>query len=173
MSFVDRLFGQSPDPTLAWGEGAPAIPEFNLGTMSFGSLCFGASMESAAFLGRPDRFAWKRKAYGELLYAARGFQLDFDDDKLSCLAFLIGPDEFQPKHEALAFAQPRLRGCHPEPNLRAPVDAPTLERLLGEPDFTQTEVEGTIITYSRSGITMEFELDATSGTLKRWNLFPE
>src|SRR4051812_32368402 len=112
MSILDHLFGQPPDPTLAWGEGAPALPEFNLATMSFGSLCFGASLESAAFLGRPERFEWKRKGYAELLYAARGFQLDFDDGKLSSLAFFIGPDEFRPKHEALAFAQPRLRGCH-------------------------------------------------------------
>jgi len=114
MSLFDRLLRRRTDPTLGWGAFSLPIPDFDLTEMRFGTLQFGDGFNAAAFLGRPDRFEWTQGGYCELLYAAGGFQIDYEDSKFEYLAFFIGPDKYLPKQRALAFSQPRLRGGAPE-----------------------------------------------------------
>jgi len=174
MSVLSRLFGKRPDPTLGWGTFSLPLPSFDLGTMRFGTLRFGDGYEGAAFLGRPERFAWTQGDYCELLYASGGFQLDFDHGKFAYAAFFIGLDSYLPKHPALAFSQPRLSGCTPNNTaLTRDTDRALLERLFGEADSMDIEPLEAILYYTRKGVTMEFEMDGKSGGLKRWNLYPK
>ena len=80
MNLLNRLFRRPTDPTANWGPPTGPMPDFDLTEMRFGPLRFGAPFTAATFLGRPDHFKWMKKDYGQLLYASRGFQLDFDID---------------------------------------------------------------------------------------------
>lgn len=174
MSLLDRLLGRRPDPTLGWGRLRLPLPDFDFTKMQFGLLEFGDAIEAAAFLGRPDCFEWTQSAYCELLYAAAGFQIDFDDGKLAYLAFFIGPDHCMPAHEKLAFSRPRLRGCVPDDvRLSRDTDLAQLERLFGKAESVDAEPKETILYYSRAAVMMEFEMDGKSRRLKRWNLYPK
>jgi hypothetical protein len=173
MKLIDRLFGRRSDPTLNWVQSTAPIPQFNLNSMQFGSLHFGDPLEAAASLGRPDQFVWSQGEYCELLYASRGFQVDFDRGKLSYVAFFIGPDEFVPAHTAFQFSKPRVHGVAIDGIELSPgADRALIERLLGSADSVDVDAREVILFYNRGGITMEFELDAKTGGLKRWNLYP-
>ena len=174
MTFLDRLFGRRPDPTANWGAFRLPIPDFDFTDMRFGTLRFGDAFEAAAFLGRPETVAWTQDKYCELLYASGGFQIDFNDGRFAYLAFFIGPDDFLPKHEAVQFSKPRLRGCVPEVmRLSQETDRATLERLFGPADSTDIDTIEAILFYTRRNITMEFEMDRKTERLKRWNLYPK
>jgi hypothetical protein len=174
MNFLDRLIGRRTDPTLGWGTFNLPIPDFDVTAMQFGTLRFGDDYEAAAFLGRPDRFTWTQGEYCELLYASGGFQLDFDRGKFAYAAFFIGPDGFLPKHRALEFSKPRLRGCAPDGiRLSRDTDRAFVERLFGMPDSADTEPRETILYYTRQSVAIEFEMDGKTGRLKRWNLYPK
>jgi hypothetical protein len=174
MSFLDRLIGRRTDPTLGWVTFKLPIPDFDVTAMRFGTLRFGDAFEAAAFLGRPDRFTWTQGKYCELLYASGGFQLDYDCGKFAYAAFFIGPDGFLPKHPALEFSKPRLRGCTPDGiALSRDTDRALLERMFGAADSVDTEPREVILHYTRRGVTMEFEMDGKTGRLKRWNLYPK
>lgn len=173
MSFLDHLFGKRSDPTEGWAAAHAALPDFDSTEMRFGSLRFGDPIEAAAFLGRPDRVKWDRDGNGELLYISGGFLLEFEAGEFAYLAFFIGPDNRQPD-PAVAFSQPRLLGgaAHGV-RLTAETNRPALERIFGTADMVDIEPDETVLTYTRRGVTIEFELDGTSGHLKRWNLYPE
>jgi hypothetical protein len=174
MGFLDRFLGKRTDPTLGWGVLRPPMPDFDLTVMRFGPLRFGDSFDAAAFLGRPDSFKWSRDDYCELLYATSGFQIDYDDGKFAYLAFFIGPDDYLPNHSALEFSKPQLRGCTPDGiQLSQETDQATLERLFGAAESVDTDPEETILYYTKQNVTMEFEIDEKSGSLKRWNLYPK
>lgn len=174
MSFIDSLLGSHGDPTADWKAPCLPIPDFDMEEMRFGELGFGDSIETAAFLGRPDRFNRRVRNHCELLYASGGFQIDFDEGGLSYLAFFIGPDGFLPKHGALRFSNPRLQGLSPGvARLSSGDDRASVERLFGKADSADVDEDETICFLLRRGIQMEFEFDGKSGRLKRWSLYPE
>lgn len=174
MSLLNRLLGRRSDPTLGWGALQLPLPDFDVTKMKFGSLEFGAALEAAAFLGRPDRFEWTQSTYCVLLYATAGFQIDFDGGKFAYLAFFIGPDDCMAAREKLEFSRPLLRGCVPDDvRLSCDTDLAQLEQLFGKAELVDAEPKETILYYSRAGVTMEFEMDGPSGRLKRWNLYPK
>ena len=174
MAIFERAAGARVDPSRDWGDFKLPIPDFDLGAMCFGGLALGAPLESAAFLGRPDRLRWTEMDYFEMLYAAGGFQVDVEGGRLAYLAFFIGPDEFLPKHKPLAFSRPRLVGAGEggaELVLSPEVGREQLEELLGPPGSVDADDDETVLYYRRGGVAMEFEL-APDGKLKRWNLYP-
>jgi len=172
MTFLDRILGRRPDPTLNWQTSNAPMPDFDLEAMRFGTLQFGQGFEAAEFLGRPDLFRWTQEEYCELLYASRGFQIDYDERKFAYLAFLIGPDRHQPDHPALKFSTPRLRT--PEGvRLSCEADRALLEQLFEAPDSVDAGASQVVLYYTRNHVTMEFEMDGTTGRLKRWNLYPK
>ncbi len=174
MAIFERAPGARVDPSRDWEEFKLPLPDFDVGKMRFGALALGAPLESAAFLGRPDRLRWTEMDYFEMLYAAGGFQADVEGGRIAYLAFFIGPDEFLPAHRPLAFSRPRLVGAGEggaEVVLSPDVGRERLEALLGPPASVDTDDDETVVYYSREGVTMEFEL-APDGKLKRWNLYP-
>jgi hypothetical protein len=174
MKFLSRLFKGRTDPTESWDTLRSPLPGFDLNTMSFGPLRFGDDIKDAAFIGRPDRIEWVDDNYCTLLYAPEGFQIDFGHGKLAYVGFFIGPDRSQPEHASLKFSMPKLLGGDAGEMVLTPqVDSRALRERLGEPTSEDTDDRESILNYSRRGITMEFELDASSGRLKRWNLFPD
>ena len=127
---------------------------------------------SDSFLGRPAKIRWPRKDYGELLYPAGGFQMDFDHGKFSYLAFLIGPDPCVPEDVAFTYSKPRLRGASQESmRITENTSRADLEKVLSTPTTTDEDKDETVISYEWDRLTMEFEF-TPEGRLKRWNLFP-
>jgi hypothetical protein len=174
MRFPDRLLGKQSDPSRDWKGLSLPIPDFDIAEMRFGFLRFGDPFEAAAFLGRPDRSRWTQPNYCEFLYASGGFQIDYDKGRFAYLAFYIGPDPYLPKHKALEFASPRLSGGTTDGyRLSRDTDRAKLEQLFGAPDSADTEARETILFYTRTSVTMEFELEGETGRLKRWNLYPK
>lgn len=174
MSFLDKLLGRRPDPTIGWVPFVPPIPAFDVRAMKFGSLRFGDPFESAAFLGRPDRYYWREQDKMdsfELVYAC-GFQMDFLDWKFDYLAFLIGPDPHQPDCPNLQYSAPVVTGLGGEDVVFTQLtDRKMLESLLGTPAYVDVSEDETILFYTPGGMTMEFEMNGKSGGLKRWNLY--
>ncbi|PKN30460.1 MAG: hypothetical protein CVU64_03280 [Deltaproteobacteria bacterium HGW-Deltaproteobacteria-21] len=168
MGFVDRILGRRADPTEAWLVYEDEPPSVDLSKMAFGPLRFGAELQEAQFLGKPDSFKWSCKNYCELLYARRGFQIDFENGKLCYLAFFIGQDDCLPKHPALKLSKPQIRGGV---KLTQETCVDDLRKAIGPAESADADDEETILTYCRSGITLEFEVN-TKGLLKRWNLYP-
>ena len=150
------------------------MPAFDLTTMRFGGLSFGDQTEAARFLGRPERARWIQKDYCELLYAARGFQVDFEKDKFVYLAFFVGPCELGPDFPDVQFSQPKIHaGTAADFALSQNTDRALLERIFGEPDGVDVDETETILSFFRQGMELEFELAAATGKLKRWSVFPE
>lgn len=173
MSFLNRILRRRTDPTREWAPFRPPAPDFDLRTMQFGTLRFGASFDEAAFLGRPDAITWTQPEYAEMLYARGGFQIDFDQGQLAYLAFFIGPDRHLPKHQAMTFSRPRLHGATPEGiSLSPEVNRAFLESVLGPAESVDNESGEMILAYTRQGIVMEFEMTAGGVALKRGNLYP-
>jgi hypothetical protein len=174
MSLFDKLLGRRPDPTQTWGAAALPIPDYDLSRMCFGTLQFGDALDAAAFLGRPERFEWTQAGYCELLYASGGFQIDYDHGRFAYLAFFIGPDDNLPKHAALEFSKPCLRGSTPDGiRLSRDTERAMLEQLFGVPESVDSGSQETILHYTRHNVSMEFEMDGQAGRLKRWNLYPK
>jgi ankyrin repeat protein len=164
--------GPGLDPTLNWHTYDSPIPDFDVLRMQFGTLRFGDGLQGASFLGRPDRFVQKEADHFELLYARRGFQLEFEKNRFTYLAFFIGPDACLPQHVGMRFSSPRFRGDSlSRDRLTRETERATLERTFGTPDSVDADSEEIVLRYLRHGITMEFELDARTGRLKRWNIY--
>ena len=169
MKLLDLLSGRRVDPTAAWPVRDYDVPAVDLSRMPFGALRFGASLQEALYFGRPESFSWSRKDYCELLYARGGFQLDFERGNLSYVAFFVGQDACLPDHPALSFTKPRIKGGG---QLTQETRKDDLQKLFGSIESEDVDSEETILTFLRSGVTLEFELNA-EGYLKRWNLFPK
>lgn len=174
MSFLDKLLGRHPDPTTGWPPFVPPIPAFDVSKMQFGSLRFGDPLESAVFLGRADRFHWREQDKTdsfELVYAC-GFQVDFLERKFDYLAFLIGPDPYLPDCPNLQYSTPVVAGLGGEDVVFTQLtDRKMLEDLFGTPAYVDVRDDETILFYTPHGMTLEFEMDGKSGSLKRWNIY--
>ena len=169
MRWLSERYG---DPTKEWPAGPQELPAFDVWTMRLGTLSFGSAIESARFLGRPDLFR-RRGRRAELLYAGRGFQIDFGPVGFCYLAFFIGEDAFVPDHPRLVFARPKVTGCEEgDVVLSSDTGAGEIIRIFGEADGEDTDDVEIILTYRRRGTILEFELNLDR-RLKRWNLFPE
>lgn len=173
MSILDLILGRRKDPTREWGKTISELPEYDLEQMRFGTLRFGDPINAASSLGRPEQFQFIQAEYCELIYASLGFQIDFEEGRLACILFFIGPDEFQPKDPKLRFSKPRVRGClSKNVQLSEAVDRSELERMFGSPKSVDVDDDETILFYELRGTTMEFEFDGKTGRLKLWKLFP-
>ncbi|PKL44085.1 MAG: hypothetical protein CVV42_19675 [Candidatus Riflebacteria bacterium HGW-Riflebacteria-2] len=169
MGILDFLFGGKEDPTKEWPVQEFAMPDFDLSDMSFGPLHFGCELSLAYVFGRPDLFTWRGSDYCELLYARHGFQIDFENGCLRYIAFFIGPDSLLPDHPKMVFAKPWLKKIA---QFTSATNADGLKKILGDASSEDFDNDEIILTFSRSGLLLEFEL-TTEAFLKRWNIFPE
>ncbi len=166
---LDFLLGRKPDPTSEWPVLEFETPEIDLSSLEFGPLRFGCDLKEAMTFGKPELFTWSGEETCELLYARKGFQIDFEKGCFDYLAFFIGADECLPKHPALAFGRPRVKGFGV---LSGEIRIDDLGKLFGSPDSMDVDSEETVVWFSRSEIKLEFEINQ-AGFLKRFSLFPE
>jgi len=173
MSWWNRILRRHPpDPTAGWRPWRGPLPVFDLAHMCLGEVGFGEPIEAAAFLGRPDRVIFSKGDYCELVYAAGGFQLDFEKGALCYLAFFIDRDEYQPRIDTLRFSRPVVRDVQRRTlQLTPDLDREKLQSFLGAPEHIDVDEEETILYYIGRGGEMEFELGQRD-RLKRWNISP-
>ncbi len=161
-----KLRGIDPDPTQAWPHLSVSAPVLDIDGGRVGALRFGAQLDEARVFGRPTRFHWSGRRYGQLLYAGAGFQLDFDEGRLAYVAYFVGPDESLP--------DPRVVFCRPALSsgltLGPAFGRAEIARAFGAASVDQDASEA-VITWRASVVTVELELDA-AGQLKRLNAFP-
>jgi len=169
MGIFDLFLRFKKDPTRDWPAGTVSLPEIDQSGMLSGPLKFGCNLQQARFFGKPDKFTWKSSENCELLYARSGFQIEFECDKLDYVAFFIGPDEFLPDFPGLSFSQPVLKD---KAVFNQKTTREFVRQIFGTPVTEDVDADETIMTFSKSGIILEFEFNPT-GYLKRWNLFPE
>jgi hypothetical protein len=163
MSVLDWL-----DPTRSWPVVAGPAPELNRMLLQFDALRFGAPVEAARFLGKPDQFHWHNRIHKdcELLYAAKGLRLRFRQDRLRDVRFLIG---------AGSCDHPAFRAAHPMApdgtRLTPQITRETIEGIFGAPD-PQGSDETCLQIFHRNGIASDFNLDE-QGQLIEWALYPD
>ncbi|MEO7412304.1 MAG: hypothetical protein ABIZ81_03015 [Opitutaceae bacterium] len=172
MNFFRGLFPNPSikDPTPDGPASTVVVPDVCFETPAIGQLRFGAPLGDARYLGKPDSVRTLRPGYVELLYAKAGFQLDFEDERLACVAFHIGPDSSQPRSDGLKYSSPWRRGG---PRFSSATTRDDLIRELGEPESVDdSDLDEVIVNFFTNGLVLEFELNQT-GVLKRWNIYPE
>ena len=158
------LFGKRPppDPTAGWPQLDTPTPNLDSSRKSVGTLPFGASLLDAKIFGRPDAFQWLQGTDCSLLYASKGFELEFASGHLESIAFFVGPDACQPESPLLTFCSPSVDSIplsHASTRSQA-------EAAFGSPTQVDEDEDETIILILRNGLELEFEF-SPSGTLKR------
>lgn len=148
------LFSMS-DPTREWSEVSGPAPDVN-SVMQFDKLRFGDPIDSARFLGRPDRFESHNRKECTLFWGAKGLGLRFFEGKLDEVTFLIGA----------------ARPTAPDGTiLTRDMDRDRIAALFGEPDPDGSD-ETTLQIFHGHGVASDFRLD-DRGRLQEWVLYPE
>jgi len=163
MSVLDWL-----DPTRSWPVIAGPAPDLNRLLLQFESLRFGAPIESAHFLGRPEALHWNNRLHKDcdLLYASKGLRLRFKEGVLREVRFLIGPTASD--HSAYKPAHPIAPdGTH----LTAQTGRDQIVAIFGEPDPGGSD-EITLQIFHKNGVASDFDFDPT-GHLTEWALYPD
>jgi hypothetical protein len=90
VGLIDFLLRRQPDPTKDWPEGPGTLPPVRLKPFALGSLRLDDHVESARFLGRPDRVRrWKLAGSYQLAYEKQGLTLEFEAHRLCEVGFAI------------------------------------------------------------------------------------
>jgi len=140
----------------------------------FGDLKFGAPLEDAMSFGRPVRFRWIQKDYCELLYARRGFQIDFEDNRFASAAFFMDQHVAEPD-VAGGFDPALLNLVLRDDNIGELSRRSTRDVItgyFGSPSQIDSDTDETILTFEVAGLTLEFEMHPKTNTLMRFNIYP-
>lgn len=146
------------DPTRQWPVVAGPAPDLDGSALQFDAMRFGAPLESARFLGRPDKLQWRSRIQKDfdLVYAQKGLRLRFVQGVLREVAFLVGQ------------AQPLApNGARLTPE----VDRSQIVALFGEPDPDGSD-EICLQVFHGQGVISDFYLD-DAGHLTEWVLYPD
>jgi hypothetical protein len=155
------------DPTRGWPVVPGPAPELDAASLQLESLSFGAPIEGARAVGRPDRLEWRNRFRRDcdLLYAGKGLRLRFTRGRLSEVAFLVGSSASD--HPAFAPARPRAPDGT---RLTSEADRDRIVALFGEPDPGGSD--STVLqVFHGQGLVSDFFLD-DRGRLKEWVLYP-
>jgi hypothetical protein len=169
MGFLSRFFGEN-DPTADWPVGEAQAPLVNLERQAIETfshrLPFGAPLDAARFLGRPERFAGRSEVTFSLMYDRWGMDLEFENSALYQVSFLIGDIHRSERRPALKPAEPR----GPDGLTLSPrtTHADLLQRF-GEPGDLQDLEETVIFYYSAGPLVSEFEV--RGGFLTGWDVY--
>ena len=163
MGLFSKLFGP-PDPTREWPAAVEGVfPEVDLNARTFGSFRFGDGLDSAYFLGKPDRSKPTKDCH-DLYYDRQGFVVSFELNRFVELRFDIIPE-----------AGSRLRAAQPRATAGVIFTPETskqdLERLFGAPDETNSYGTYEIIQYVHGPLISEFEYDLKTGKLSGWTIY--
>ena len=154
------------DPTRTWEPAAGPAPD-PIGFQISG-LPFGAPLESARFLGRPDVFEWKSRLEKEytLLYASRGLRLRFQGGLLNEVSYLIAQDSC--RHASFTPSRPMAPdGTRLTPDM----DRARIVAIFGEPDPEGSDEETLQVFHAGVAIS-DFQIDE-HGHLREWDLYAD
>lgn len=139
--------------------------------MTFCGLRFGATLEQARGIGKPDDVELTTERVN-LLYARSGFELEFQAGAFSSVAFFIALDEHTPDYQALRFASPSLTLRNGDVcELNDKTTAELLVDAFGKPADTEMSDEEALMYWEVNGVTVEAEL-FTTNQLKRLSFWP-
>ncbi len=155
------------EPVTVWPDIAVDAPTIDPVRGRIGPLAFGAELAAARVFGRPTRFSHPGRDYCELLYAAAGFQVDFDHSRLAYAAFFVAPDALLPD-PGIIFCKVRLADLGVLTWASRPGD---VQALLGVPWSRDDGADESVWAYRGPVATLELEFGDTGG-LKRVNVFP-
>jgi hypothetical protein len=175
MSFLSRLFGGTDPvedvPLADWpppAEGpSPQISLERQALESFGArLPFGAPIDAARALGRPDSYESSREGVATLTYNRWGLQLEIELGTFAQAAFLIGELHRRDSRPDLALAEPRgTDGL----SLTMRTTKDDLLRRFGTPDTLQDLGETVVLYYNVGPLVSEYEL--REGFLTGWDVY--
>ncbi|MGJ8673864.1 hypothetical protein [Rubritalea sp.] len=168
---LSKLFKKQKHPSLSWGPTLSKLPEYDISSRTFGSLHLSDSIDTAAFLGKPESANEVRKNYYSLLYSNLGLVAEFEVNKLTYLGFIIAQDSSEPSSNHLQYCSPILTEAG-EVKLQLS-DSTTVEEVtshFGSPTSSDDDGEEIILTFVDGLFTMEFEFNHKR-LLKRWNTF--
>ncbi len=156
------------DPTRDWPVVAGPAPDVNRVLMQFDALRFGAPIESAKVLGRPDKFHWDNMVHRDcdLLYASKGLRLRFQEGKLREVRFLIGAESSD--HPEFAPAQPMAPDGT---RLTAQTSKDQIQAVFGPADPGGSD-DTCLQIFHRNGVASDFDLDQ-QGQLTEWAIYPD
>jgi len=156
------------DPTRNWESVPGRAPDLEQQSLQLASLPFGAPLESARILGRPDVLEWRSRLRKEfaLLYATKGFRLRFERGKLVDVAYLVGRGASE--HPSFAPSQPMAPDGT---RLTGDVDRSRIVALFGEPDPGGSD-ETCLQVFHACGVISDFYLDERR-CLREWVLYPD
>ena len=144
-------------------------PEFDVAAGTLGPLNFEAQVADARVFGRPDAVLKNTDKILKLLWARWGLELEFVDGRLAFIAWIIGPDPFEPAHRDLRFARPQPVGG---PLLDGRTSEADLETWLGPHECRDADEDEIVVDWEKNGVVHEFEF-TPAGSLKRWNAYEE
>ncbi len=171
MSFLKRLFGQTPDPLADWPEPPTQAPVLDLRESSVGPLRFGSSSMEARSLGRPARIGGNLASSAELVYPGAGFSLAYEEGKLFFATYYLNPAEFDAHHAGLSSARAVIitaDGGHHE--VHSETNAEGFVAIFGKPDSAELDEDESILEWTHGELTIEAELTA-AGRAQRLNVF--
>jgi hypothetical protein len=149
-------------------EVAGAAPDPAAPLLQIPVLPFGAALDAARGLGRPDAFEWKNRhdKDGILLYAKKGLRLRFRGDSLIEFSYLIAWSACD--HPSFAPSQPLASdGARLTPQ----TDRARIVKVFGEPDPQGSE-DTCLQIFHGNGVISDFYLD-DGGHLTEWVLYPD
>lgn len=170
MSFFTRLFGR-PDPTRDWPASTGPAPQVSVDRRRLESLAatlpFGADLDAARVLGRPDVCASAAEGVYTLSYAKWGMALEFEQGRFVQVEFVIAPD---PDDATVAFEPAQVHGPDRE-RLSPTTTQEELVARFGPASRIQTFDEETILYYTGGTLVSEFQLE--HGRLVRWHVYTD
>lgn len=146
------------DPTRSWPVVPGPAPSLNRISLQFEGLRFGAPIDAARVLGRPDTFHWTNRLRKdcELHYASKGLRLRFKEARLAEVTFLIGA------------ARPTAPDGTP---LTPQTTRDQIAALFGTPDPGGSDEETAQI-FHGNGVASDFNF-APQDRLIEWSLYPD
>jgi hypothetical protein len=172
MGLFSKLFGGIPDPTADWQVVTDPLPVIRLQPFALGELRFGDKLDAARFLGRPDQCDLsKTPGMFTLVYTSRGFELAFDDFRLSEAEFYLGYGTFFSPEPDEAICTLRLANGTV---LNDTTTREDIEQLMGKPTKTKVDPEDgdEDWSYHQRDVAMRFKF-TPQGTLAVWSLYGE
>ncbi len=168
MGFLDFLLRRQPDPTRHWPQERDPLPTVRVAPFELGKLRLGDGIESARFLGRPDKcHRGKLPGCFGLDFTEKGLRLQFEEDRLTEVVFRTGYDTFEGAAEGQPTCVVRLEDGS---RLSQSTSVADVERYFGPPTKIEADEDETRVHYQQGNFCMDFEFNST-GELGSWTAY--
>ena len=160
------LTKDTEDPSVDWPILETATPDIDTAERRVGPLNLGDDVSKASIFGKPDLFDRVDSDTFNLIYARAGFQIEFQKDKLTFIAYFVADDPFGPDCSNLNYCAPKIDGTLLNESFRAE----DIDAGFGSPESVDKDSDETILFYRLNSLPVEFELNVP-GQLKRVNIY--